>query len=45
VGPQLGIVAGRLLGPLVAMAVPIVEPPRVDEPLVPPHFEALEPGP
>jgi 4-azaleucine resistance transporter AzlC len=44
-GPQIGIVAGGLLGPLVAMAAPIAEPPDVDESLVPPHVEQREPGP
>jgi branched chain amino acid efflux pump len=45
VGPQIGIVAGGLLGPLVAMAAPVAEPRDVDEPLVPPHVDAREPGP
>jgi 4-azaleucine resistance transporter AzlC len=45
VGPQIGIVAGGLLGPLIAMAAPVAEPPDAEQPLVPAHFEELEPGP
>jgi 4-azaleucine resistance transporter AzlC len=45
IGPQIGIVAGGLLGPLIAMAAPITEPPEAGEPLVQPHLEQLEPGP
>jgi hypothetical protein len=34
-----------LLGPLVAMAIPLDEPPASPEPVVPPHLAEAEPGP
>ena len=42
IGPQVGIVGGGLLGPLIAMAVPVHDEPG---PAARPDLAAVEPGP